>query len=412
MLIQAAMRSNNSKLNWWFLLLTLCVTAVIIHGSLYPYAFYSSDGAAAAIRALLASWRTPPAGFADGVANLCLYMPLGFAGVLTLQHRYRLAGVTFFGLLLCTAIEIAQFFDAGRITNMSDVYLNTIGTAVGGLAGVALDLRLSRAPLPTIDVVPTALIVTLLAYRLYPYVPTIDVHKYWHSVKEVVLHPSISPWPLFHYFVLWLTISYLVSAIVRRSSWLAILCFAAFVFAAKIEIVDQVLGASELIGGALAVSLWFALQQSRFCSVIVFALLAVTIVLVRLQPFDFHSSTVTAFGWIPFRSVVEGSPKESFIAFGEKIFLYGSLIWIGFRARLPLWASTTAAAMLLFITSFAETHIPGRSAEVTDGLMSLIIGVGIAALDRAAPSSTNSQESKPARYALHQTLTPGSQSLK
>ena len=38
---------------------------------------------------------------------------------------------------------------------------------------------------------------------------------------------------------------------------------------------------------------------------------------------------------------------------------------------------------MLFATSWAETYLPGRSAEITDSLMALLIGVIIAAMEGA-----------------------------
>jgi VanZ family protein len=42
--------------------------------------------------------------------------------------------------------------------------------------------------------------------------------------------------------------------------------------------------------------------------------------------------------------------------------------------------STILVAILLFATSWAEIYLPGRSAEITDALMALLIGVIIAAI--------------------------------
>jgi VanZ family protein len=42
--------------------------------------------------------------------------------------------------------------------------------------------------------------------------------------------------------------------------------------------------------------------------------------------------------------------------------------------------STILVAILLFATSWAETFLPGRSAEITDALMALLIGAIIAAI--------------------------------
>jgi hypothetical protein len=40
--------------------------------------------------------------------------------------------------------------------------------------------------------------------------------------------------------------------------------------------------------------------------------------------------------------------------------------------------STILVAIMLFAASWAETYLPGRSAEITDALMALLIGMIIA----------------------------------
>lgn len=376
--------SAAKTLNGPFLALTLCVAAVIVHGSLFPYSFHENGGIVAGVSALLDSWSTPPSGLADLVANLSLYVPLGFFGVLSIRSRCALPVVAGFGLVLSTTVEIAQFFDAGRITNMSDVYLNTAGTVLGGVLGILLDSRVSRGVHrgTLVEPAPAILLVALVAYRLYPYVPTIDVHKYWHSVKPLVAHPDFAAWPGFRYFVLWLTVSYLLATALRRaSSVIAVLQFAAFVFAAEVVIVGLTLSASELAGAAVAFFLWFVvLGRSNAAATIVFVLLAVAVTIWRLQPFDFHDQA-TQFGWIPFRSILQGSLGANYVACVEKIFLYGSLIWIGSRVGPGPWISTFGVAVLLLVTSLAETHLPGRSAELTDCVMAILIGCGLAALN-------------------------------
>jgi VanZ family protein len=226
------------------------------------------------------------------------------------------------------------------------------------------------------------LLIALLAYRLYPYVPTIDAHKYWHSVKPLITHPGFAPWPIFRYFILWLTVSYLLAQALRRNySRIAGLLFAAFVFAAKVVIVGQTLSASEIAGAVPAFFLWFAfLGRSDAAPAIVLVLLGASVTILRLQPFEFHAQA-TQFGWMPFRSILRGSLGADYVACVEKIFLYGSLIWIGSRAGLSLWISTCGVGVLLLVTSLAETHLPGRSAEVTDCVMAVLIGCGLAALN-------------------------------
>lgn len=370
-----------------FSVVTISIVAVIMHGSLYPYAFRVPPGNLGPVGTLIHSWAKPPTSFGDLVANILLYMPFGFFAMLALRPgpQRRLLLVTLTGLVLCTAIEITQFYDEGRVTNMSDVYLNTFGTWLGGIGGTLVRSQ-SRWPLlRTLSAkpIPSLLLIAMLGYHLFPYVPTIDLHKYWDSLKPIVLYPSLAPYPIFRYFALWLTVSYLIAAAAgRRRSQLYIPFFIAFVFGAKIFIVTLELTAPEVIGAAVAVAAWvLALSRMRAAPLAVAAVLCTMVIALRLEPFDFHAAT-GQFGWLPFRSYLSGSLEVNIKSFFEKFFLYGSLVWISSEAGLRLWKATCIVATLLFVTSLAEIYLPGRSAEITDAVMTLITGAIIAMMNR------------------------------
>jgi hypothetical protein len=77
---------------------------------------------------------------------------------------------------------------------------------------------------------------------------------------------------------------------------------------------------------------------------------------------------------VPFVSFLRGSIGVAIQAFCEKFFQYGGLIWLLRHAGLPAAYATILSATLLFVTSLVETHLPGRSAEITDAAMALAIG--------------------------------------
>jgi len=67
---------------------------------------------------------------ADGILNLCLFVPLGIAVGWNSRSRVR---AVFLGLLLSTTVEIAQTIVPGRDPALSDIIFNTVGAAVGAL---------------------------------------------------------------------------------------------------------------------------------------------------------------------------------------------------------------------------------------------------------------------------------------
>lgn len=220
--------------------------------------------------------------------------------------------------MLCVGVELAQFYDIGRVTNMSDVYLNTLGTLLGAVGGAFVKSRMhashSRyvlgAPIPGI------LLLALLGYRLFPYVPVINLHKYWDSLKPVVLHPEVVPISVVHYVALWLTANYLIAEITRpKRVTLVVVLFAGLVFLAKILIMNQVLTLSELVGAALALALWGLTHKTeKLAAVVTASVLVAAVVISRLEPFEFHAPA-GSFGWLPFRSFMNGSSRDQYPVF-------------------------------------------------------------------------------------------------
>jgi len=364
-------------LNRKFFLVTLAVTAVILHGSLYPYDFHVPAGSAGPLDALLHSLNRPRDSFGEMIANILLYIPFGFFAVLTIRSRWRLAVVTVLGVVLCTSIELAQFYDTDRVTSLVDVALNTSGTVLGALTAVIVRIP-SLSPLFRTTVarpVPFILLAAMLGYHLYPYVPTIDLHKYWNSVKPLVLHPAFNQLDTFRYFALWLTIAFLTrDAVARARSWFFVLFLAAFVFGAKMLIVNQSISLSEVAGASAAIVLWLAvLERVGAAAAVVALVLCAMIVVFRLAPFEFQAQAAP-FGWLPFRGFLNGSFGVNVQSFFEKAFLYGSLVWIAGRAGLKLPVATVAVAAFVLATSVAQTYLPGRSAEITDAIITIMMG--------------------------------------
>lgn len=363
-----------------FLPATLIIVVIIVHGSLYPYDFQASPGGIGAVATLLGSWDQGPSSYGNLVANVLLYTPFGFFAGMTVRggHFRRLLIVTLLGMALCTSIELAQYYDVGRDDSMSDVYLNTSGSALGCSAAIAFGFSTRLLPIGGLvaNPFPALLLTAMLGYHLFPYVPTIDMHKYWLALRPLLVAPHLLPHDVVRYAALWLTASCLIGEI-TGFAWSRLFAplFMAGVFGAKVAIVDLVVTPSEVAGAALALMLWLSFgRRRRFAIGITAALLCGSLVIARLEPFQFQA-LARPFGWVPFRALIHGSRAINTISLLEKFFLYGSLVWLVVEALFPLWLSTALVALLLFATSVAERYLPGRSAEVTDAVVVLIIGL-------------------------------------
>jgi hypothetical protein len=236
---------------------------------------------------------------------------------------------------------------------------------------------------------PTAslLLVMFFGYRLYPYVPMIDMHKYWHAVQPILRTPSLPPDELARFVIIWLFIAVIIHSLYGFRRFLLLfplLCAGEFL--GRVLIIDATLKLTDVVGAGVAYLLWAALLHRMPGRIMLVTTAFVgMIIALRLQPFQFNA-TPRAFGWVPFASFMHGSIGVAMQAFCEKFYQYGGMIWLLRRTGVPLPIGTALTAVMLFATSYAECWLPGRSAEITDAVMALVVG-GAFALLRATANS-------------------------
>jgi len=147
-------------------------------------------------------------GWADAVANVLLYAPLGVALFWNGRVGRRAVGAAF---LLSACIELTQTFIPGRDPSIADVTFNTLGAAVGQLAAllarrwlVPSDSSAARASLA--GAVLAAGVFAVTGYLLAPeypgtalsvwYVPALPEMPWYHArvlatrLGGVPLHPG------------------------------------------------------------------------------------------------------------------------------------------------------------------------------------------------------------------------------
>jgi VanZ family protein len=380
---------HSSRWNRNLAIAAAIIVTVIIYGSLYPFTFRVPAFGLGPVHKLLESWAEPP-GRGDFLANIMFYLPFGFFARLAIARNCRMFQTVLFiaisGALLSSAMELAQYYVQSRVTAANDVYANVIGTSLGAIIG-SLGYGNVRLPLfgeISCHSVPCLLLAFWVGYRLFPYIPTIDLHKYWDAIKPVVLHPRFTSSDLFRYTVTWLTIGALIEAIAGpRRAWLLFPMFIASVLLAKVLIVSKTLSAAEVVGAGSAVVAWFVLAVGvgeRFRVASIALLLSTSVILERLAPFQFNVHA-RHFGWVPFLGFMYGALEVNVMSFFEKAFLYGSLIWLIGRAGIRYSTAAVLVAAMIFCTSWVETYLPNRSAEITDALMTLLIGTIIALME-------------------------------
>ena len=90
-----------------------------------------------------------------------------------------------------------------------------------------------------------------------------------------------------------------------------------------------------------------------------------------------------------------GSLGTDVMSFFEKSFFYGSLIFLAVEAGWSLRLAAIIVAGSLAATSWAETYLPGRSAEITDAVITLLLAV-VMALAQGRPRAIRRSAGAPA----------------
>jgi VanZ family protein len=354
------------------------VVAIIAYGSLFPFDFHSLEIPEGPWNALLSTWQFP-ADRPDNVSNFVLYLPLGFLLVRAWRAGPRWASVPLAaaaGIALSMCMEMAQLYDDGRVTQMGDVYANGAGALAGAIAAAILRRDLepgARVRMLTLEITwrPFAalLMICWLANRLFPYFPAIGFHV--SDFHAAFTAPGLLE--VFKQTAFWLALGVLLESMLGVGRSRAVLALIiAVVLIARVFVIDGPISATETGGAVLAALAWLALSRAAHSRIIVAALFVALVILETLAPFHFSASPRT-FGWIPFASFIAG-PRESGVrVFFEKAFTYGALVWLPVRAGTSFAAAAIFGVALEFALRQAQVFLPGRSAEITDAVMVLML---------------------------------------
>jgi VanZ family protein len=363
--------------------LVLATVLLILYGSLFPFQFAALGERA--LPALLENLRFQRTSRGDLVANLLLYMPFGLCLVLAWPAHWRrltaLVATVIVGTLLSLAVELLQAYAPLRVTSLTDVIINAIGTLAGGVIAIVYlelgtTLRIPGVVSGRPDPVPLGVLLLWLAFRLAPFVPTIDWQKYKDAIKPL-LTPELAVLDTFRYLVGWLVVGYTVRQLWRREyALLALFVIVIIVLAGRVMIVGKVLVPSEILALLVCMPLaaLFVSIPDRQRATLLIVLLAATIVLEGLKPFQVVAEP-QAFSWVPFKSSLTDSLEVNYSVLLEKCFWYFSLVWLLTRRGLGVAAAAFTTAALLAGIEVVQLWLPGRSAEITDPLLALIAGL-------------------------------------
>ena len=163
---------------------------------------------------------------------------------------------------------------------------------------------------------------------------------------------------------------------------LALIWMALGVIAAKPFIVTKVISPAEVAGTVAALTIWLAvLSQATSRTMVVVLVFAAALAFQGLTPFELRTEPVN-FSFVPFGGFEQGSMAVNLQSFLEKVFLYGTLVWLIVQAGGSAYISLTLVVMFTTMIEIAQRHIVGRSPEITDPLLALIMGGVLLTLER------------------------------
>jgi glycopeptide antibiotics resistance protein len=335
------------------------VLALIVYGSLYPFAFHSGP------TAILAwVWAPGLAGVRDTVVNLAVYFPLGMLVYRAAGGGGRgIFGAAVVSLIVSGSLEFLQAFDQSRVSSTLDVVCNL----AGGLFG-ACSARLLAPHIPRERYAAFALVVLAVVARTFPFFPVL--HPHWSPlVPEQVVFAALD----------WLVVRCALSIFLNRAAVNLEFSLLVLVTQSRLFILDQRMSLSDLAGGILALAIGYVWSNPRPGQLGIAML--VSAIARELMPLHF-SATPQMFNWIPFATIVSSGSGGSII-FLNKLLIYGSLLWVLDPRSQRIWKIAPPIAILIAVLEWIQHYLPGRTPDITESCIVLTAACGLAALRTA-----------------------------
>jgi len=363
---------------------------LVIYGTLFPFSFQPDAHTGGILAAFISSVSVRPGG-GDLISNIVLFLPFGFLGMQALPTRMpkfvRYALVFGLGAATSVGIEISQYYTTMRTTSVYDLGVNAISVLIGAVVGGANWQRFvsggaAHGVRPR-SIFPLVVIAAWAGYRLFPYVPTIDFQHVKDAIKPLLAITSLPIADVVRHFGMVLGLALLLQAIMSPGrAKLALIWMALGVIAAKPFIVTKVISPAEVAGTVAALTIWLAvLSQATSRTMVVVLVFAAALAFQGLTPFELRTEPVN-FSFVPFGGFEQGSMAVNLQSFLEKVFLYGTLVWLIVQAGGSAYISLTLVVMFTTMIEIAQRHIVGRSPEITDPLLALIMGGVLLTLER------------------------------
>lgn len=324
-------------------------------------------------------WRTSQG---NAAGNVLLLAPAGILAAVTARHArigWRggiFAAMATVTLSLAVGLQIAQLILPSRDATLVDAVWNTVGFLAGAAGAVVLGrVSFGVEPLPgRLRPLPTALLLAWVAYRLAPFVPSLDLQAIRDNLKPL-LDPALPVRSVVATTAAWLAATFLLRDAMldrRGDHWAPALIIAVFASEALIIGRDG-LDLASVTAAGLALLIWFGgLGHLHRPAAWVWACLAGGIAVSGLWPFDLSDEAVQPFYWRPFLSILYGDMWHNALALTWKAFAYGALVYIGWCAWRSWLATALAGVGVTFTVEWLQRFQTANVPEITDALLVLL----------------------------------------
>ncbi|MBA4261931.1 MAG: hypothetical protein C0443_07935 [Comamonadaceae bacterium] len=353
--------------------LLLAVVLLVVYGSLFPFRFQEHEPGWSDIARLVqfAQERHP---LSDLIGNVLLFVPYGM-----LMASPRMRGRVGLGLVggaaLALLVQYLQFWFPDREPSGLDAVNNVLGILLGMASGRLVSPWLLRGlasdPLRRHFVLLTSgLMLLWLMDRWFPLVPSLDVQNLKNGLKPLLDWSQISGLDVLRHLAGWLVFWRLARySLLQHLGVAVLLLLSGLVVALEPLFLRNALGPDNLIGFALASVAAPWLRQGAATLAVVIGVLVLTISLSALAPFEFV--WVGGFHWVPFAGSLRGDPLTAIPPMLEKLYWYGSLVFMLRYLGLSHRGTCGSAGLLVLALELLQLWLPGRTPEITDPLLVL-----------------------------------------
>ncbi len=320
---------------------------------------------------LLQSMMVGYAGRGDTIANLLVYIPIGIFLRLSLGGGARNFALTIAGgFLLSLLVEVGQFATRDRDPSLTDVFLNVISTVIGASLATWLWMRLipvlakaRQAKIPTIAIL---LLLVWIAIHSAPFIPTLGMHKLRAALSPLksftVTLEGVSRWS-----AAWLILASVLRALLVRKRFLP-----GFVAAAAISLGMRLLFTKQAVSWNEIAGLGLSFPVAVFAPFLSAPLVLSFLLISGFSPYQF-SSVPAPVGWVPFVGFLSRDWGSVYPVVLEKSYLYTGAVWLVYQAGFSRIVSGVSVAVVLAVVEWAQRYLPGRTPEVADPLIALLV---------------------------------------